>query len=77
MKELIKSLASNSQGKTPKSTLIYNVKIALELKGSCLKQDNATFTHRNDVNLFIVYKLDTWSRDLTTKFRLDNSFFEL
>ena len=37
-------------------------KIAVEFKGSCLKQFKATFTHRNVVTLFIVYKLDTRSK---------------
>ena len=32
-----------------------------------MKQDKATFTHRNEANLFIVY--DAWSRDLN-KFAL-------
>ena len=32
-----------------------------EFQGSYLKQDKLTFTPRNVVNLFIVYKLDTWS----------------
>ena len=42
--------------------------MAAEFKGSCLKQDNATFTHRNLVNVFMVFELHTWSRDLDTKF---------
>ena len=33
-----------------------------------MKQVKVTFTHRNVVSLFIVYELDTWSRDLSTKF---------
>ena len=33
-----------------------------------MKLDKATFTHRNLLNLFIVYELDTWARHLTTQF---------
>ena len=33
----------------------YNSKIATELKGSCAKQDKATFTNKNVANLFIAY----------------------
>ena len=46
-----------------------------EFSGSCLKQDKAAFTHRNEVNFFIVYELDTGSRDLNTKFTLDDCMF--
>ena len=37
--------------------------------------DNVSFTHWNVVNLFIVYKLDTWSRDLSTDFTLGDCVF--
>ena len=37
---------------------------------SWLKQDRATFTHRNSVNLYFVYELNTWSRDLNMDFTL-------
>ena len=31
--------------------------------------------HRNLVNLYISYELDTWSRDLNIHFTLDNCLF--
>ena len=43
----------------PKLTSILNSKIAIESKGSSLKQDKATFIYINEVNLFNFYKLDT------------------
>ena len=52
----------------PKPKWIYNSKIAVEFKGSYLKQDIGTFTNRNALNLFIAYELDTWLRNLNTKF---------
>ena len=52
-----------------------NSKIRLRITGSCLKQDKATFTQNNVVNLIIVYELDRWSQDLNAKFRLKDCFF--
>ena len=37
-------------------------KLRLRFEGSCLKQEHATPV----VNLFIVYELDSWPRDLDT-----------
>ena len=44
-------------------------------KQGYLKQDKEAFTHRNVVNLVIVPELDTFSRDLNTKFSLGNCLF--
>ena len=33
------------------------------------------FLHKNEVNLYISYELDTWPRDLNTDFILDNCLF--
>ena len=53
-----------------------NSKKRLKFKGSCLKQeDKASFTPNNVINLFIVYKLDTWSRDLNIGFTLKDCLF--
>ena len=48
-----------------------------KLNGSCLKQDKATFTPSNKVHLFIVYELDTWSKDLNTNFILKSNSLKL
>ena len=53
-----------------------NSKILVECTGSCLNLDKAISVHRNLVNLFIVYELDTWSRDLSKKLTLNNCFSE-
>ena len=47
-----------------------NSKIRFKFTGSCLKQDKASFTPNNVVNLYIAYALDRWSQDLNTKFTL-------
>ena len=38
--------------------------------GSCLKQEFATFTPNNIINLFILYELDRWLQDLNAAFSL-------
>ena len=50
-----------------------NSRIRVEFKKSCLKKDKVTFTPRNVVELFIVYELDTWSKDLNADFTLQDS----
>ena len=52
----------------------YNSKIKLKFNGSCLKQGKSTFIPKNVVNLFVVYELYTWSRDLNTDFTLKTCF---
>ena len=58
-----------------KPTNVLGNSLALKLKWihnskKAVKQGKATFTHRNVVNLFIVYELNTWSTELYTKFTL-------
>ena len=50
-----------------------NSRIRVEFKKSCLKKDKVTFTPRNVVELFIVYELDTWSKDLNADFTLQDA----
>ena len=53
-----------------------NFRIRLEFKGSCLKQENkAAYTPKNVVNIFIIYELDSQSRDLGTDFTLGSCLF--
>ena len=47
----------------------------LIFKGSCLRQKNATFTPLNRIHFFIVYKLNTWSRNLNFDFTLKDCLF--
>ena len=54
----------------------YNYKTILKFKGSCLKQkDQAAFTPKNVINVFIIYELDSWPRDLNTDFTLRGCLF--
>ena len=49
----------------------------MKFKGSCLKpEDEAAYTPKNVVNLFIVYELlDRWSPDLNTDITLKGCLF--
>ena len=51
-------------------------RLSLRFEGSCLKQeDKALFIPNNGANLFIVYELDNWSRNLNTHFTLKDCSF--
>ena len=52
-----------------------NSNFCLIFKGSCLKPKNATFTSSDIINYFVVYELDTWSRDLNSYFTLKGCLF--
>ena len=51
-------------------------KIRLRFEWRCLKQeDTNTYYSKQDVNLFIVYELCTWSQDIHTDFTLKDCLF--
>ena len=54
----------------------HNSKIAVESRRSCSEKGQAIFTQQNEINLFMDYKLDTWSRDLNTDSTLGECLFE-
>ena len=49
--------------------------MAVKIEDSCLKQNVTSFRQRIFMNLFIVFELDTWSRDLKTIIALGRSLF--
>ena len=56
--------------------IFYNYgKGKVNFKGMCLKLDSVSFIHRNVINLYISYKLNTWSIDLNTDFTLSNCLY--
>ena len=67
--EIIKTLITANDSLSPKLKW-HNSRIRAELKGSCLKQTKGTFAPRNVVNLYIAFKLGTWSQDLNADFTL-------
>ena len=72
-KKLTSATADNSLSTIIKSH--GDLKLCLVFKGSCLKQKNATYTPSNRINVFVVYQLDTWTRDFTSDFTLRNCLF--
>ena len=48
--EIIMSPFAPHNNFAPKPIWIHNSKISVECKGSCFKQDKATFTHRNMIH---------------------------
>ena len=65
-----------SQIKSFSKQLWNNSKIRLKFERSWLKQEaKAPFTPNNAINLFIVYDLDRWSRDINTYFTLEDCSF--
>ena len=73
--EKIKSPTTANDSLIPKLNWINDLKIRIEFKGNCLKQDKVAFTLRNATNLFILYKLDARSQDLKYNFTLKNCLF--
>ena len=56
--------------------MIYNYgEISINFYGICLRQDRISYIYRNLINLHIVYRLDTWSRDLNTDFTVGSCLF--
>ena len=47
----------------------------VKFDGNCLRKNNASFLHENVVNLYITYKLVSWSRDLNRVFTLGICLF--
>ena len=47
----------------------------VKFNANCLRQDSISSIHKNVVNLYTLYELDTWSRDLNIDFTLGNCLF--
>ena len=52
----INSVKTSNHTITP-NVNYYGTKTRVEFKGSCLKQDNVTFTHGKVVNIFSIYEI--------------------
>ena len=75
LKESIKTPTISDNSFALRLAFIYNRRIGIKFKENCFIQDNISFTYRTLVNSFIVYKLNTWSRDLNTDFTLGDCSF--
>ena len=59
LQERIKNPHTSDISFTPKLIGDYQFK-KVEFKGICSKQNSVSFLHKNLVNLYISYELDTW-----------------
>ena len=48
----------------------------IKLDESCLKQDKLTFTHKQMVNIYIVYEINLWPLIVGKDFAFGNFLFE-
>ena len=71
----INPLFTANHSLSPKLVLMNNSRIRLEFKRTCLKQNKVVFTLNNVADLFIVYELDTCSRNLIIGFALKDCLF--
>ena len=68
--EKIKPLVTADKSFSPKLAWRNESRIRLTLR-----QEFATYTPNNVVNVFVVYELDRWSQDLNAKFTLKDCLF--
>ena len=61
----VKSLTTPGNNLASKLNWIHNTKIAVKIKGICLKQDKATFTQRNVLNQFFLSSNQVCGQDFT------------
>ena len=54
----IKPLPSSDNSLNPGITFIDNSKVRVEFDQSCLKQDKVTITHKQVLNIYIVYEIN-------------------
>ena len=58
----------------PKSTFIHTKNVKVKFEENCLKPGKVCLTHKNVINLFIVYELDTVSHELNNDYILSGCF---
>ena len=66
-------VASNNNLASPLNYI--GVKTRAKFNRSCLKQDKATFTQKNIVNIYIVYEFNLWDREYNDYPVLKNHLF--
>ena len=72
--KIIKTPFPSGNSFTPKMIYDYG-EINIKFYGFCLRQYYISFIHRNVVNSYIVYQLDTWLKYLNRDIRLVNCSF--
>ena len=72
--EINKPPAASDNSFAPKLKWIGNSKLAIEVDGSCFRQEKGIFKFLVLI-FFIVYRLVIWSRNVNTKFPLGDCLF--
>ena len=65
--------ASNNSRATPLNHI--NIKLRVKLDGHCLKEKKVTFTHKQVVDIYVVYEINLWPFTFAKNFALVNSSF--
>ena len=52
-----------------------DVRPKIKFDGQYLKQEKVTFTHKNVLNIYIVYEINLWTHPQGADFKLVNSLF--
>ena len=73
--ESIKPLSTSPNSLNKGINYIDNANIRVILDGSCLKKEKLAFTHKQVVNIYIVYEINLWSHTQSADFTLGNSLF--
>ena len=67
----------NSPARTDNSLVSWlnyiSVRLRIKLDDQCLKQDKVTFTHKNMMNIYIVFGIHLWSYEQMDGFAYENS----
>ena len=70
----VRSPAASNNSPAPVLNYI-NTNLEVKFDGSCLRQEKVTFTHKQVVNIYIVYEIDFWWYIRGAEFTLGNFFF--
>ena len=73
--ESIKPPSMSSNSLNPEINYFDNARIRGKFDGNCLKQDKVTFTHKQVVDIYIVYEINLWPFTVGQYFTLINSLF--
>ena len=70
----------NSPARTDNSLVSWlnyiSVRLRIKLDDQCLKQDKVTFTHKNIMNIYIVFGIHLWSYEQMDGSAYENSLLE-
>ena len=68
--ESIKPQSTSNNSLTPGVNYFGNYRIPVKCDGNCLKQGKAIFTHKQVVNIYIVFDINLWPSNIGKDFSL-------